>query len=155
MQHQELEVQKLEEKARQQEGELARLEQLLAEKRTEVKDLEKAEVGFKSKISSLGRGKAVSSLKKDSGKEFEGDVVPNVSSPKPSWKGSSHGQGQGSSHGPQGDRPLSSAFYKGMATGSSSSYNMIKRGDSSRCFTFLIILTFAVPINAGEAFSTL
>ena len=147
MQHQELEVQKLEEKARQQEGELARLEQHLAEKRTQVRDLEKMEVRFKSQISSLGQVKAVSSLKKDSSKEFERDVVPNVevSSPKPSsWQGSSHGES-----------PLSSAFYKGMATGSSSSYNMIKRGDSSRCFTFLIILTFAVPINAGEAFSTL
>ena len=135
MQHQELEVQKLEEKARQQEGELARLEQHLAEKRTQVKDLEKMEVRFKSQISSLGQGKAVSSLKKDSSKE----LVPNVSSPKPSWKGSSHGQGQGSSHGPQGDRPLSSAFYKGMATGSSTSYNMTEKGDSSRCFTFLVI----------------
>ena len=135
MQATELEVQKLEETARQQQGELERLEQLLAEKRTEVKDLEKIEVGFKSKISSLGRGKAVGSLKKD----FSKELVPNVSSPKPSWKGSSHGQGQGSSHGPQGDRPLSSAFYKGMATGSSTSYNMIKRGDSSRCLTFLII----------------
>ena len=128
MKHQELEVQKLEEKARQQEGELARLEQHLAEKRVQVENLEKMEVKFKSQISSLGQGKAVGSLKKDSSKEFERDVVPNVevSSPKPSWKGSSHGQG-----------PLSSAFYKGMATGSS--YNMSKKGDSSRCFTLLII----------------
>ena len=40
MQATELEVQKLEETARQQEGELARLEKHLAEKRTQVKDLE-------------------------------------------------------------------------------------------------------------------
>ena len=137
MQATELEVQKLEETARQQESELARLEQALAEKRTEVNDLKEKEVVFKSKISSLCRGKAVGSLKKDSSKE--GDVVPNVSSAKPSWKGSSHGQGQGSSLGPQGARPLSSAFYKGMATGSSTSYNMTEKGDSSRCFTFLVI----------------
>ena len=71
--HQELEVQRLEEKAKQQQDELAKLEEHLEEKRVQVKSLENVEVQLKSQLSSLGLGGAVRSSKKCSSMEFEGD----------------------------------------------------------------------------------
>jgi len=135
-----MEVQRLEEKAKQQQDELDELEQHLEEKRMQVKSLENVEVQLKSQLSSLGLSGAVSrwkeevtmdrqSLKSDmnSSMEFEREgkcPKSNVevssrqlqSTPvrKPSGRGGSHGQG-----------PLSSAFYKGMAT-SGPSTNMSK-----------------------------
>ena len=98
--NQELLVQRLEEKAKQQEAELAKLEGQLEEKRVEVKSLEQAEVQLKSKLSSLGFGGPVRSLKKGSSMEIErggkcGKPKDQVSSParKSSEKGGSDGQG--------------------------------------------------------------
>ena len=97
----ELEVRRMEEKAKQEEVELAKLEKQLEEKRVEVKSLVTKKVQLKSQISSrLGLSGPVRSSKKvsfevdgKSGKPLKPKV--EVSSPvrKFSGKGSSNSQG--------------------------------------------------------------
>jgi len=135
-----MEVEGLEEKVKLQQDELDELERHLEEKRLQVKSLENVEVQLKSQLSSLGLSGAVSSWKEEltldrrssksdliSSMEFEREgkyskskvevssrQLQSTPASKSSGKGGSHGQG-----------PLSSAFYKGMAT-SGPSTNMSK-----------------------------
>jgi len=137
--YQELEVQRLEEKAKKQQDALVKLEGRLEEKRVQVKNLEKEEAELKSQISMCLSG-AVSGCEKDrrsskhdhnSSVEFVRDgkcskpktedssrQLQSTKAEKLSGRGGSHGQG-----------PLSSAFYKGMATYGPS--DKINKNDSS------------------------
>lgn len=96
--HQELEVQRLEEKAKQQQNELAILEEQLEKKRAQVESLEKVEVQLKSQLSSLSLGAAVRSAKKGSSMDFERDGKCD----KPKVEVSSSRKGGSPGQGPQG-----------------------------------------------------
>jgi len=141
-----MEVQRLEEKAKQQQDELDELEQHLEEKRMQVKSLENVEVQLKSQLSSLGLSGAVSSWKEEvtlDRRSSKSDPNSSMESertekyPKSKVEVSSRqlqstpvckSSGRGGSHG-QG--PLSSAFYKGMAT-SGPSTNLSKNDSITR-----------------------
>ena len=127
--HQEMEVKRLEEKAKQQQDELDELEQHLEEKRVQVKSLENVEVQLKSQLSSLASMKFERDGKCPKPKvEVPSCHLQSTPVHKSLGKGSSHGQG-----------PLSSAFYKGMATfgpstNKSKNDSITSFGGSARCF---------------------